>query len=140
MKNMTKEQECLKKLTVLYVEDEEDTRQQFSRFLSRLTGELIVAENGAQGLAAFQKNRPQIVITDVLMPVMDGLTMAREIRRLDESVDFIALTAFDQADYIGKFVEIGVDKYLTKPVDGVKLLEMLLECAGKLSRRGYGAR
>lgn len=121
--------EYLKQLTVLYVEDEAEARQQFALFLSRLVGTLIVAENGAEGLAAFLEHRPRIVITDIQMPIMDGLAMAAEIRSHDRLAQLVVLTAFEQVDYLKNSINTGVNKYLVKPINGFQLQETLLECA-----------
>ena len=126
------EQAFLKTLTVLYVEDEEFTRALFTEFLQRLAGRLVTAENGEQGLAAFQLHRPQIVLTDILMPVMDGLAMAEEIRKVDANVPIIVMTAFDESSYLMKSINIGIERYVTKPVNGLELQEVLLKCARRL--------
>ena len=125
-------QEYLKSLTVLYVEDENDSREQCSEFLSRLVGVLVTAHNGAAGLDAWRLHAPDIVITDVQMPVMDGLSMVAEIRSCDISVPIIVLTAFDKSDYLMKSINIGIDKYVTKPVDSGRLQTTLLSCAHRL--------
>ena len=122
----------LSTLVVLYVEDDPDAREQFSEFLQRSVGTLITAANGAEGLDAFTKHLPDIVITDILMPVMDGLSMAVGIRRISSTVPIIVITAFEQSDYLMRAVNIGVDKYVTKPVNSSLLLECLLESAHRL--------
>ncbi len=126
------DQYFLKTLTVLYVEDDLDTREQFSEFLRRPVGTLITATNGVEGLEAFQKHRPDIVVTDVLMPLMDGLTMAGEIRAIEPSVPIIVITAFEQTDYLMRAVNIGIDKYVTKPVNSFLMFECLIECVHRL--------
>ena len=126
------DQNYLKTLTVLYVEDDGDTREQFCEFLLRSVGTLITAVNGAEGLDAFVKRAPDIVITDILMPVMDGLTMASEIRKLARSVPIIVLTAFEQTDYLKRAIDIGIDKYVPKPVNSYLLFECLLDCVHRL--------
>ena len=126
------DQYFLKTLTVLYVEDDLDTREQFSDFLRRPVGTLISAANGLEGLEAFKKHRPDIVVTDVLMPQMDGLTMASEIRGIDSSVPIIVITAFEQTDYLMRAVNIGIDKYVTKPVNSFLMFECLIECVHRL--------
>lgn len=126
------DQEYLKSLTVLYVEDDADTRDQFSEFLRRPVDTLITASNGAEGLEAFIKYAPDIVVTDILMPHMDGLTMSYEIRGMAPAVPIIVITAFEQTDYLMRAINIGVDKYVTKPVNSYLLFECLLECAHRL--------
>ena len=125
----TLDQNYLKTLTVLYVEDDADTRIQFSDFLRRPVGTLVVATNGVEGVEAFIKATPDIVITDIHMPLMDGLTMAAEIRKLAPTVPIIITTAFEQTDYLMRAINIGIDKYVVKPVNSYLLFENLLDCA-----------
>ena len=122
----------LKKLILLYVEDDDEARDQLSRFLGRRCGELITASSGMLGLEAFQSRRPHLVVTDIQMPKMDGLEMAAEIRRLDPNVPIIVVTAFEQTDYLMRSIDIGIDKYVTKPVNPDRLHAAMLECAGRL--------
>jgi signal transduction histidine kinase len=130
--NNKRDQEYLKTLTILYVEDDADTREQFSDFLRRSAGTLITAENGVAGLEAFKKQIPDIVVTDILMPRMDGLTMAKEILEMVPKVPIIVVTAFEQTDYLMRAKNIGIEKYVTKPVNSYLLFEKLLECAHRL--------
>lgn len=130
--NNVPDENYLKTLKVLYVEDDNDIREQFCEFLLRHVGALITATNGAEGLDAFVEHTPDIVITDILMPVMDGLTMAYEIRRLVRTVPIIVLTAFEQTEYLKRAIDISIDKYVAKPVNSTLLLECLLECAHRL--------
>ena len=122
----------LKTLTILYVEDDFDAREQLGTFLQRRVGSLITAENGAAGLEAFVGRHPHIVVTDIQMPEMDGLTMTQEIRKLDATVPVIVVTAFEQTDYLLRSIEIGMDKYVTKPVNPDRLHAALLQCAERL--------
>lgn len=130
--NNRRDQEYLKTLTVLYVEDEPDTREQFSDFLRRFVGTLIAAENGVAGLEAFKEHTPDIVVTDILMPQMDGLAMAREILDIKRTVPIIVVTAFEETDYLMRAINMGIEKYVTKPVDSYLLFESLLDCAHRL--------
>lgn len=126
-------QAFLKQQTILFVEDDPFTRSMVTEFLQRLVGTLLVAEDGRQGLALFRRHHPRIVLTDLLMPEMDGLTMGEMILAEDPSVLLIALTAFDESPYLHKSVEIGFQAYVTKPVSGLQLREILLQCAQNLS-------
>ena len=122
----------LKTVSLLYVEDDEDVSKQLVRFLRHRVGSLLVAANGAAGLEAFCAHGPQLVITDIQMPGMDGLCMALEIRKLNQSVPIVVTTAFEQTDYLLRSIDIGVDKYVTKPIDVDRLLAALLDCAHRL--------
>ena len=75
---------------------------------------------------------PDIVITDIQMPQMDGLTMAKEILEMVPTVPIIVVTAFEQTDYLMQAINIGIEKYVTKPVNSYLLYEKLLECAHRL--------
>ena len=126
------DQEYLKTLTLLYVEDDPDITQQFIPLLRRPVGTLITAANGLEGLEAFKTHRPDIVITDIQMPEMDGLTMAAEILGIAPSFPIIVITAFDHTDYLMRAINIGIEKYVTKPVNGQMLFKTLHDCAHRL--------
>ncbi|HIJ86291.1 MAG TPA: response regulator [Desulfuromonadales bacterium] len=89
-------------------------------------------ENHAAGLEAFQKHTPDIVVTDILMPKMDGLTLAQEILRIMPSVPIIVVAVFEQTDYLLQAINMGIEKYVTKPVNSYQLHESLLNCAHHL--------
>ena len=122
----------LQKLTILYVEDDQETREQLVQFLSRRVKTVISADNGVEGLEIFRARRPHIVITDILMPQMDGLTMSEEIRKIDESVPIIITAASELQDHLMRAIDIGVDKYVTKALDPDRLLRALDTCAHQL--------
>jgi diguanylate cyclase (GGDEF)-like protein len=124
--------EYLKKLTVLYVEDDLDTRSSMENILRPRVGTLVTAGNGREGVTVFHDQLPDIVITDILMPVMDGLAMSQEIRSTNRSVPIIVISAFERTDYLLRAIEIGVTKFVTKPVITGLLMAALLECAHRL--------
>jgi two-component system, sensor histidine kinase and response regulator len=122
----------LKSLTVLYVEDDDDTREQYSRFLSRMVGVLITAKDGAEGLAAYHLHHPDIIITDIKMPVMDGLEMLKQVHTLDASIPAIVLSAFKITEDQRQSGNLGELRHEMKPVSGTRLQVTLLECADGL--------
>jgi len=122
----------LKSLTLLYVEDDEAAREQFSTFLKHCSRLLITATNGAEGFEAYLKHNPDIIITDIEMPIMDGLLMANQIREQNKSVPIIVLTAFEHSEYFMKAIDVAVYKYVTKPVDVSRFQEALLAIAKRL--------
>ena len=132
MNNDTLDRDYLKSLSLLYVEDEEDVFEQAIKLISRFCGKLLTARDGAEGLEVYRTNQPDIIITDILMPVMDGLSMAAEIRKMDRKVPIVMLTAFDQSGYLMRSIEIGIDKYVTKPFSFSQLSDSLLDCAHRL--------
>jgi PAS domain S-box-containing protein len=118
----------LQNLTILYVEDDEDIRGQLAQFLKRRCGNLVLAENGKKGLALFEQHKPDIIISDILMPEMDGLKMGEAIRELNPNVPIILTTAFEEPRYFHRAIDLGIDKYVTKPVDLSLLEGALVKC------------
>lgn len=103
---------------LLYVEDEADARNLLSRIIAKKYPDLklFVAENGVTGLEIFRKQRPEIVLTDMSMPVMDGIQMVREIKALDTEAVIVAVTAYNEPYYLQNAIEIGIRHYVLKPV------------------------
>ncbi len=122
----------LKTLTILYVEDEEEIFNLSVPILSRYCSTLLTARNGAEGMDIYTSQVPDIVITDIHMPVMDGLAMTEQIRVLDRAVPIIVMTAFERLDYLKRAIEVNIDKYVMKPVSIKQLFECLLSCAHRL--------
>ena len=124
---MTKLSKALETLTVVYVEDEEEIRAQVSLFLRRRIAALYEGANGQEGLELTMEKRPDLVITDLEMPVMDGLEMIRMIRQeLGEKTPIIVLTGYhDEAHHTDL-----ADVYIFKPIDLFELLERIKQFLG----------
>jgi signal transduction histidine kinase len=127
--------ELLKKTSVLLVEDEEEIRQQLASFLKRRVGALYTAANGNEGLELFTEYRPDIIITDIRMPVMDGLEMAKEIKKIDPGTPIAIITAYNDQNYFMKSIEISIDRYVLKPVETEKILKTITDIAESLYRK-----
>lgn len=117
--------ELLKEVCVLYVEDDLAVRDQLAQFVRRRVGTLHVAANGQEGLEAFLQHKPDIVVTDISMPVMGGLEMARLIKAANFDTPVIITTAYNEVGFLNEAIEIGVDKYVVKPVDPKSLMAAL---------------
>ena len=115
-------------IAVLYVEDDKSARYGMGELLRRRVRTLLEAENGAQGLELFREHRPEVVVTDINMPVMGGLAMTREIKALDRRAQVIVTTAYSDTSDLMQAIEVGVDAYVVKPVDQQKLVEALEKC------------
>jgi len=114
----------IKTLTILYVEDEPDLQQSICRFLEPFVARVLTAPNGEEGLRLFREQRETIdlLITDIAMPIMDGIAMVDAIRRIDTEIPIIYTTAFDESSFLMKTIEQSVTAYILKPVDIEKLL------------------
>ncbi|EAI0046221.1 response regulator transcription factor [Campylobacter jejuni] len=117
-------QEC-KELIILVVEDEVKARESMINILSERFSKVIGAQNGDEGLKKFKKFKPDLVITDIAMPIMDGLDMVREIKEISDDVPIVVLSAYSEKERLLRSIDIGIDKYLIKPVDIEELFKVL---------------
>ncbi|ELQ2587486.1 butyrate response regulator transcription factor BumR [Campylobacter jejuni] len=117
-------QEC-KELIILVVEDEVKARESMINILSERFSKVIGAQNGDEGLKKFKKFKPDLVITDIAIPIMDGLDMAREIKEISDDVPIVVLSAYSEKERLLRSIDIGIDKYLIKPVDIEELFKVL---------------
>jgi YesN/AraC family two-component response regulator len=122
-------------VSVLYVEDDPDTREEILHFLARRTRVCFAAGDGAEGLSLFRERRPDLLVTDLQMPVMDGLKMLSAVRALDQELPVIVTTAHSDFAYLVELIELGVDHYVIKPVDFGKLQKTLDRCALLIRQR-----
>lgn len=114
-----------KNLTILYVEDDVMTLEEISFFLRKYVKELIVAKNGKEGLELFKKHKVDMVITDIQMPVMNGLEMSEKIYEINPSIPIAVTTAYSDSNYIIKAIELGIDKYIIKPINMQEILAVV---------------
>lgn len=117
-------QEC-KELIILVVEDAIKTRESLINVLSERFSKVIGAQNGDEGLKKFKKFKPDLVITDIAMPIMDGLDMAREIKEISDDVPIVVFSTYSEKERLLRSIDIGIDKYLIKPVDIEELFKVL---------------
>jgi len=101
---------------ILVVEDDEDLCDVLVEMLRRGGYETVVAENGKAGLKKFRSQSFSLVITDIRMPVMDGLSMLKTIRKEDSKVPIIVITAYPSVDSAVESLMEGADYYIVKPI------------------------
>ncbi|MDD5248928.1 MAG: ATP-binding protein [Rhodocyclaceae bacterium] len=113
---------------VLVVDDDPILQAQLMHLLGKFVTEVRVAGNGADGLALWREWQPNVTLTDILMPVMDGLEMSLAIKAEDPDAQIVVITA-DRADAnLRQALDIGVERYITKPVDVHLLLDAIRKC------------
>jgi len=112
-------------LTILYVEDEALIRQNAVEYLGRICKKVFEAEDGFQALQLYHDSKPDIIISDINMPSMNGLEFARKIRQMDKQIPIIIATAHTETDYLLKAVELQLVKYVIKPITAPKLKSAL---------------
>lgn len=118
--------EKLKEITVLYVEDEDMMRESVVTLLKRRFKEVLVACNGAEALDVFKKNKVDVIITDLQMPVMDGMELSKHIREINNT-PIVVVSAFnDDSHQVPE-----ANGRLLKPIRKNDLLDIVLECVSK---------
>jgi two-component system cell cycle response regulator DivK len=122
-----KTQDCA--VTVLLVEDTEDNRFMMRRLLEMSGYNVIEARNGEEAVRVAHANRPQLILMDLSLPLIDGLAATRLIRRLPGSkqTPIIAVSAHDTADFHSEALAAGCDGYVTKPIDFNELEELITQ-------------
>jgi len=116
-------------ITILYVEDEDDIRDGYSRALKRISKELITAPNGEVGLQKYKEFSPDVIISDIKMPIMNGIAMVKAIKDIKPDANIIFTTAHSESGYLLEAIEIQVDGYLLKPVNKRALIILVEKVA-----------
>jgi len=122
-------------MDLLLVEDDIDLQKVLAQYLELSGFRVYTANHGKHGLEVFRGHHIDLCILDVMMPVMDGFTLAREIRALDPVIPIVFLTAKNQKEDKLKGLKIGADDYITKPFEAEELvlrLNNILKRAGKV--------
>ena len=120
-------------LTVLVVEDFEDNRFMMRRLLEMSGYRVIEAVNGKQAVEAAISERPDLILMDLSLPMLDGLAATRRIREAEGlgRVPIVAVSAHDSADFHTEALAAGCDEYVTKPIDFDHLVQVLDQLSDK---------
>ena len=127
----------LEPYTLLYVEDNIGLNTKGTELFKKIFNNVYSASDGMEGLIQYKKYHPQIVITDIGMPKLDGFDMSDEILRIDPEVKIIVTTAYNDHLHLHRSIRIGVFDYLSKPVRLEDIIESLFRCAKALSNEFY---
>jgi len=114
-------------ISVLFVDDEKILRTVYGKLIGDRVENVYLAENGQQGLEIYQKYIPELVITDIKMPLMNGLDMTVMIKKLNPQARVILLSAYSESHYFIRAIDIGVKVFLLKPVENQKLFRIIDE-------------
>jgi len=135
MVNIKSIQALSKELNLLYVEDEPSIREQLKMLLGDFFKTLYVGENGNEGLNLYKEHKDEIdlIITDIKMPEMNGLDMARAIRELDKNVHIIVVTAYNDLEFFSQAIDVGVDGFIIKPIKGAQLMDILYKSSSLIT-------
>ncbi len=106
----------LKKHSILYVEDELEIQANIAEYLGNYFEHVYLAADGKEALDQYNSHHPDVLLLDINLPGIDGLSVAKEIRKKDRAVKIIMLTAFTEREKLLKATELKLTKYLIKPV------------------------
>jgi signal transduction histidine kinase len=113
---------------VLVVEDDPVSRLQLQSLLARFISEVRFAVNGEEGLERWRQWQPNVIVTDILMPVMGGLEMSAAIKANDPRAQIIVVTSDEDSGSLRRALDIGVERYITKPIDIHLLMDAVRKC------------
>ncbi len=116
-----------KDLRLLYVEDNKEARDSTLLILDDLFDNIVVGVDGKDGLEKFQSGVFDLVITDISMPIMNGLNMSRNIKKINYNQPIIILTALTDISIVKEALDIGIDAFLNKPLEDLGILFSKLE-------------
>ena len=117
---------------VLYVEDDIDIQHSMSVYLSKFFLEVKSASNGKEGLAEYFEGDYDLVVTDLSMPVMNGIEMIKQIKKLNSEQLVLVTSAHSESEYMVGAIEAGIDGYIIKPFNFEQLNNELFKIVEKL--------
>jgi DNA-binding response OmpR family regulator len=120
--------EKLQTLSVLYAEDEVGIRENIADSLGYYVKEVLQASNGAEAFDIYESNKPDIILTDIHMPVLNGIDFVKKVRAKDRNIPIVMITAHTDKKYLLEAVELHMEKYIVKPIELESLFEVLEKC------------
>jgi two-component system response regulator (stage 0 sporulation protein F) len=127
-----------KPMKILVVDDEEGARDLFNTILSDEGYDVSLASGGEEALELFKNNPFDLVITDIKMPVMDGLQLLQEIRKMGSKTDVIMVTAYGEVESYLKAMSLGAAEYINKPIRIKELKRIVLKILTEYRARSGG--
>jgi len=125
MSDLQRLQTNAKGFSILYVEDNSALRKNAAKLLSKFFTHVDVAEDGKIGLELFRKHHYSIVLTDIKMPHMDGMSLSKYIKKIHPPTKVIIMSAFDDKELLLEGIELGIFSFLKKPVNVTELSTVL---------------
>lgn len=125
----------LQKSSILLAEDEEKVRESFKKVLLLFVDKVYTAKDGEEALEFYKKYNPDILITDIKMPKINGLEFIKSIRAQNSDIPIIVTSAYTDQDFLLESIKLSLVEYAIKPIKESKLNELLIECAKALSQK-----
>ena len=122
---MNSEKLNFKSISVLIVDDDSEILDMMKIIVSRIVGTVYTASNGKDGLESYKTNKPDMVISDIRMPLLTGLEMAKEIKEISPEQPIAIISAHNDTELFLDSIDIGIDKYFLKPLKANLLIEWI---------------
>lgn len=119
----------LKKSSILLAEDEENLRDSFKKVLLLYVQKVYTASDGEEALELYYKHKPDILITDLKMPKINGLDLIKTIRKENEEIPIIVTSAYTNQEFLLESIKLSLVEYAVKPIREINLSELLESCA-----------
>lgn len=113
-------------ITILYVEDDEVLMKLTKEVLLKFFNNVTSAKNGKEALSLYKKNDYDIILTDINMPVMNGIDLIKKIKKINSKQRFIVTSSHDDSEYLITLINLGVSNFILKPINTDKLLELIV--------------
>lgn len=122
----------MNEISLLYIEDDKDIQEIYLDTINIEIDTVHLAHDGEEGYALYCELKPDIILLDINMPKLDGLSLAKKIREIDSEVKIIITTAYGEQDKLLQAIELYLIKYILKPIDPKVLKEALLKAKNEV--------
>ena len=116
-----------KNYSILIVEDDKEISEYMCQLLEEDTKEIFVAFNGEEGLKFYNEYKPDIIISDLNMPVMNGIEMCKEIKKINMYQPIILVTGHSDVEHLKEAINLGINSFVEKPITSIDLLYLKIE-------------
>ncbi len=121
--------------SLLYAEDDKSIRDNFIILLEDMFSNIYIADNGKDALRQYIEKKPDVIILDIRMPIIDGLEVAKQIRKSDEKTPIIMLTGYSDKELLLNAVNLKLEEYIIKPIDFKKFNETIDKLIERLNKK-----
>jgi DNA-binding response OmpR family regulator len=132
------EAQRLKELCILVVEDDDDGRAILTNYLKPYVKYIYEAADGAEAIEIIKTKKPDIVVTDIMMPGVNGIELIEKLKKLFPGTPFIFITASKEREILLKVIESRPSSFLTKPINTKALLKAIAECGAEITHTDNG--
>jgi len=121
-------------LLILYIEDDEDIQSIYTAQLESLVDNIICAKDGQEGYESYLRHKPNIILLDINMPKLDGISLAKKIREVDNKVKIIITSSYADQDKLLEAIELSLVKYILKPIDPKVLEQTIIKAKNEIEQ------